>query len=223
MLSGPRTRTRSRNQQLGRTSVHAVCTVLRFASRRGHWFVMAVSLAGAELSAQVEAAGRATVGAAPALPAAWPLPTSTDARSSVRAADSTREPFVAIGTRIRVWELAAHDLSIPVVGRLARVTSDSVDIRPDGDESPLAVPRPRITRVESSLGPHSGSRSTTALTGAAIGALGGGILGIIAGNLSRSNAARLGIYSGIGGAGAGAVAGAAMPGEAWRGATLPAG
>lgn len=59
--------------------------------------------------------------------------------------------------------------------------------------------------------------------GGAIGALGGGILGIIAGNLSRSNAARLGIYSAIGGAGVGAVAGAAMPGEAWRRAAVPAG
>jgi hypothetical protein len=123
--------------------------------------------------------------------------------------------------RIRLWELAAHDLSVPVVGRLARVTSDSIDIRPDGEQSPLAVPRPAITRVESSLGRHSASRSTTALMGAAIGALGAGIVGIIAGNLSRSNAARLGIYSAIGGAGVGAAAGAALPGEAWKRATLP--
>jgi hypothetical protein len=138
-----------------------------------------------------------------------------------QAADSVQGPPVAVGTRIRLWELAAHDLSIPVVGRLARVTTDSIDIRPDGDPSPVAVPRPLITRVESSAGPHAGSRSTTALMGAAIGALGGGILGIIAGNLSRSNAARLGIYSGLAGAGVGAAAGAAVPGDAWKRATLP--
>lgn len=138
-----------------------------------------------------------------------------------QAPDSTQGPLVAVGTRLRVWQLAAHDLSIPVVGRLARVTADSVDIRPDGDHLALAVSRPLITRVESSVGPHSGSRSRTALMGAAIGALGGGILGIIAGNLSRSNAARLGIYSGLAGAGIGAAAGAAAPGDTWQRATLP--
>ncbi len=141
--------------------------------------------------------------------------------SGAQAVDSAHGPPVAVGTRIRLWELAAHDLSIPVVGRLARVTTDSVDIRPDGDPSPLAISRPLITRVESSTGPHARSRSTTALMGAAIGALGGGILGIIAGNLSRSNAARLGIYSGLAGAGVGAAAGAALPGDAWKRATLP--
>jgi len=138
-----------------------------------------------------------------------------------QAPDTAQPPVVLVGTRVRLWEQAARDLSIPVVGSLARITSDSIDIRPDGSGVPLAVPRPAVTRVESSLGPHSASRTSGAWMGAAIGGLGGGILGIIAGNITRRNAAAFGIFAGIGGAGAGAAAGASWPGEAWRRATLP--
>lgn len=139
-----------------------------------------------------------------------------------QAPDTTQPPIVLVGTRVRLWERAARDLSLPVVGSLARVTPDSIDIRPDGSGAPVALPRPAVTRVESSLGPHSGSRSTGAWMGAVIGGLGGGILGIIAGNLTRRNAAKLGIFAGIGGAGVGAAIGASWPSEAWRRATLPA-
>ena len=128
---------------------------------------------------------------------------------------------MAVGTRVRLWEQAARDLSLPVVGTLSRITSDTIDIRANGSDSPRGVPRQLVTRVEISLGPHSGSRSASAWMGAAIGGLGAGILGIIAGNLSRSNAARLGLVGAIGGAGVGAAIGASQPGESWRRAVLP--
>ena len=127
-----------------------------------------------------------------------------------------------MGAHVRLWELAARDLSIPVVGRLTRLTPDSVDIQPDGNDATIGVARPAVTRIETSEGPHTKSRTTAAVMGAVIGALGGGVLGVIAGNMNRSNAARLGIYAGVAGAGIGAVVGASAPGEAWHRATLPA-
>jgi hypothetical protein len=136
-------------------------------------------------------------------------------------AASDSSGVVVVGSRVRVWELAARDLSVPVVGRLARITADSVDIRPEGNDLAVGIARPAVTRVETSQGPHTRPRTTSALMGAVIGALGGGVLGVIAGNMSRGNAARLGVYSGIAGAGIGAAAGALNPGEAWRRATLP--
>jgi hypothetical protein len=129
---------------------------------------------------------------------------------------------VLVGARVRLWELAARDLSVPVVGRLTRLTADSIDIQPDGNDATIVVARPAVTRVETSEGPHTRSRTTAAVMGAVIGALGGGVLGVIAGNMNRSNAARLGIYAGVAGAGIGAVVGASAPGEAWHRATLPA-
>ncbi len=128
---------------------------------------------------------------------------------------------VLVGARVRLWELAARDLSIPVVGRLTRLTADSVDILPDGNDATIGVARPAVTRIETSDGPHTKPRGTAAVMGAVIGALGGGVVGVIAGNMNRSNAARLGIYAGLAGAGIGAVVGASAPGEAWHRATLP--
>jgi hypothetical protein len=135
--------------------------------------------------------------------------------------DTAHVPTVRVGTRVRVWERAARDLSIPLTGSLTRITADTIAIRPDGLATPVAVARPAVTHLELSTGPHSGSRSSAAGVGAAIGGLGGGILGIIIGNLSRNNAARLGIYGAIAGAGAGAGIGASLPGEGWRPAVLP--
>ncbi len=129
---------------------------------------------------------------------------------------------VLVGARVRLWQLAARDLSIPVVGRLTRITADSVDIQPDGNDLAIGVARPAVTRVDASAGPHTKPRGTAAVMGAVIGALGGGIIGVVAGNMSHGNAARLGIYSGVAGAGIGAAAGAFAPGEAWHRATLPA-
>jgi len=138
-----------------------------------------------------------------------------------QAPDTAQPPVAVAGMRVRLWEQAARDLSMPVVGNLASIRPDSVDIRPDGSETAIAVPRAAVTRVETSLGPHSASRSSAAWMGAAVGGLGGAILGVIAGNISRHNAAKLGIGGALVGAGGGAAIGANWPGEAWRRATLP--
>ena len=146
------------------------------------------------------------------------------ASGSLRAQSIASETsgVVGVGDRVRLWQLATRDLSIPVVGRLTRVTADSVDIQPDGNDVTIGVARPAVTRIDASAGPHTKPRTTAAVMGAVIGALGGGVLGVIAGNMSHNNAARLGIYGGVAGAGIGAAAGALAPGEAWHRATLPA-
>ena len=141
--------------------------------------------------------------------------------AAAQPAPSEGSGVVLVGARVRLWQLAARDLSIPIVGHLTRITPDSVDIRPDGNDLAVGVARPAVTRIETSVGPQSRSRTTGAVLGAVIGAIGGGVIGVIAGTMSRSNAARLGIYTGAAGAGIGAVAGALTPGEAWRRATLP--
>jgi hypothetical protein len=149
----------------------------------------------------------ALVLAAPALPAQTPATTS-------------EPPAVVVGARVRLWERAAAGLAIPIVGDLTRVTPDTVALRPDGLQSTVGVERPHVVRIELSGGPGTASRSASAWKGAAIGGLGGAILGIIAGDISRHNAARFGAYGAVGGALIGAGAGAARPGEVWHPAVL---
>jgi len=128
-------------------------------------------------------------------------------------------PVVA-GTRVRVWEHVTSAVSMPVVGSVARVTSDSISLVADGLTAPVGIAWPSITRVEVSAGPRSGSRSTSAITGGIIGALGGAVLGVIAGNVASHNAATFGVVGGVVGAGVGAGVGAYMPGERWSPAAL---
>jgi len=142
------------------------------------------------------------------------------------AVDGTRaspaEPsVVSVGSRVRLWEHAAADLSVPIVGQLTAVARDTVGVRPDGGTTAIGIARPSLVRIESSVGPQSASRAGGAWKGVAAGGLGGGLLGVIVGSLARRNAAKLGLYSAGIGAVIGAGAGATWPGEAWHRASLP--
>ena len=136
--------------------------------------------------------------------------------------DTSHVTVVALGARVRLWERAATDLDFPVVGSVTRITGDSVGIQPDGGMSPSAISRLAVTHIESSAGPRTASRGSAAWKAAIIGGLGGGVLGVIVGNLTRRNAARYGLYAAGVGAAAGAGVGANWPGEAWQTARLPA-
>jgi hypothetical protein len=152
--------------------------------------------------------------------ALWALPHAAGAQSPAAAPD-TAGPPIAVGTRVRLWEHVAPDLSVPVSGTLVRLTPDTVAVRPDGLATPVAVPRPIIARVERSGGPGTGSVATAAAKGAIVGAIGGAVLGAILGDLTKRNAAKIAIVGfGVGG-GIGAGLGAARPGEAWQRAALP--
>ena len=131
------------------------------------------------------------------------------------------QSVVLMGTRVRLWERAAASFSIPVVGTLAGLTADTVSVRPDGRTAIIGIARPLVTHVESSAGPGTGVRTTAAWHGAIMGGLAGAILGIVVGDMSRHNAAKLGLYGAVGGALGGAVIGATRPGDAWHDAALP--
>ena len=121
-----------------------------------------------------------------------------------------------LGKRVRLWAREAPDLSAPITGELTALRADSVGIIPSGRTRALLVPRSDVTRIETSAGPATGSRAAAAGKGAIIGLLGGGILGVIAGNLTKHNAAKLGAAAGLAGAGVGAAAGAMWIGERWE-------
>jgi hypothetical protein len=141
------------------------------------------------------------------------------AQSLVRP-DTTALP-VAVGARVRLWDRVASDLSVPVTGTLARLTPDTVAVRPDGLAAPVAFPRPAITRVERSGGAGTGPAAAAAWKGAIAGAIGGAVLGVIFGDLTKRNAAKIAVAGFVVGGGLGAGFGAARPGEAWQRATLP--
>jgi hypothetical protein len=143
-------------------------------------------------------------------------------RAAAQTLDTSRVLVVALGARVRLWERAAADLSLPVVGSVTRITKDSVGIEPDGGASAAAFSRLAVTHIEFSAGPRTGSRGSAAWKAAIIGGLGGGVLGVIVGNLTRRNAARYGLYAAGVGAAGGAAVGASWPGEAWTPAQLPA-
>ena len=128
---------------------------------------------------------------------------------------------VVAGTRVRVWQHVASSVSMPVVGRVAGMTSDSISVYADGLTTPIGLAWPSVERIEVSTGPRTGSRARGALTGGIIGALGGAVLGTVLGNVANRNAAKYAVVGLVAGGGIGAGIGAYIPGEQWQPATLP--
>jgi hypothetical protein len=130
-------------------------------------------------------------------------------------------PTIEVGQRVRIWQLVANDLSVPLKGTVIHLNADTVEVKAEGLATPVTLPRPLITRVDVSGGPKSGSRTVSTLTGMLIGGLGGALLGVIAGDLARKNAAKGAVLGGVVGIVAGGGIGYMSPGEEWRRAQLP--
>jgi hypothetical protein len=126
---------------------------------------------------------------------------------------------IAAGTRVRLWERVASDMSVPVVGRVERIARDSITLAPDAVAAPVELAWPAVSRIEVSAGPMTGSRSLGALRGGIIGALGGAVAGAILGNMANRNAPKFAIVGFAVGGGGGAAIGAYTPGERWQPAT----
>jgi len=139
------------------------------------------------------------------------------AQGSVAA--TTPQP-AGIGARVRVWYSAANDLSLPAIGTLTRASRDSIGIQYAPDRAAVGIARQRITHVEVSDGPGTGSRAQSAWIGAGVGGLGGAILGIVVGDITHRNAAKYGTFGFLGLAVGGAAVGANSPGERWSPSTL---
>ncbi len=129
---------------------------------------------------------------------------------------------VVVGTRVRVWERVASDVSVPVIGRVERIARDSITLAPAAVATPVGLAWPSVSRIEVSVGPQTGSRSAGALKGGIIGALGGAVAGAILGNMANRNAPKFAIAGLLLGGGAGAGIGAYMPGERWQAVTTAA-
>jgi hypothetical protein len=129
---------------------------------------------------------------------------------------------VAVGTRVRLWERVASDVSVPVIGRVERIARDSITLAPEAVARPVELAWPSVSRIEVSAGPRTGSRSAGALTGGIIGALGGAVAGVILGNMTNRNAPKFAVAGFVVGGGAGAAIGAYVPGERWQPATTTA-
>ncbi len=129
---------------------------------------------------------------------------------------------VVVGTRVRLWERVASNVSVPMVGRVERIARDSITLVPEAVTTPVELAWPSVSRIEVSVGPQTGSRSAGALTGGIIGALGGAVAGAILGNMANRNAPKFAIAGFLLGGGAGAGIGAYMPGERWQPATTTA-
>lgn len=129
---------------------------------------------------------------------------------------------VVVGTRVRLWERVAGDISVPVIGRVERIARDSITLAPEAVAAPVELAWPSVSRVEVSAGPQTGSRSAGALKGGIIGALGGAVAGAILGNMANRNAPKFAIAGLVLGGGAGAAIGAYTPGERWQPATTTA-
>jgi hypothetical protein len=147
----------------------------------------------------------------------------TLAAGTVAAQTDTTPPAgpVIVGTRVRVWQRVASDVSMPVVGRVAHITSDSIALYAEGLTTPVALAWPSVARVEVSAGPRTESRTTGAARGGIIGALGGAVLGVVLGNMANRNAPKFGVVGVVVGGGIGAGIGAYTPGERWQPATSP--
>jgi hypothetical protein len=133
------------------------------------------------------------------------------------SAPSTRTELLALspGTRVRLWERAGGNLNIPVAGEFKGLSADTVHLVPAGLATARGIPERDVLRVETSAGPRSAPRLPAAGKGALAGGIGGAILGIIAGNISKRNSAKLGIAGfGVGAVGGGIV-GSQLPGELW--------
>jgi hypothetical protein len=130
-------------------------------------------------------------------------------------------PIIQVGQRVRIWQLVANDLSVPLKGTVTHLGTDTVGVNEEGLKTPVNLPRQLITRVELSKGPQSGSRTVSTLTGMLIGTLSGAVLGVIAGDIAHKNAAKAGALGGVLGLVAGGGIGYASPGEAWGRAQLP--
>ena len=145
--------------------------------------------------------------------------------ASSAAAQSDTTPAlgpVAVGTRVRLWERVASDVSVPVIGRVERIARDSIMLAPEAVATPVEVAWPAVSRIEVSAGPRTGSRSLGALKGGIIGALGGAVAGAILGNMANRNAPTFAIAGFVLGGGAGAGIGAYAPGERWQPVTATA-
>ncbi len=129
---------------------------------------------------------------------------------------------VAVGTRVRLWERVASDVSVPVVGRVERIGRDSITLAPEAVATPVELAWPSVSRIDVSAGPQTGSRSAGALKGGIIGALGGAVAGVILGNMANRNAPKFAVVGFVLGGGAGAGIGAYTPGERWQPATTAA-
>jgi hypothetical protein len=128
---------------------------------------------------------------------------------------------VAVGTRVRLWERVASDVSVPVIGRVERIGHDSITLAPEAVASPVELAWPAVSRIELSAGPGTGSRSFGALKGGIIGALGGAVAGAILGNMSNRDAPKFAIAGFVVGGGGGAAIGAYAAGERWQQAAAP--
>jgi hypothetical protein len=129
---------------------------------------------------------------------------------------------VAVGTRVRLWERVASDVSVPVIGRVERIARDSITLAPEAVATPVELAWPSVSRIEVSAGPLTGSRSAGALRGGIIGALGGAVAGVILGNMANRNAPDFAVAGFVLGGGAGAGIGAYARGERWQPVTAPA-
>ncbi len=86
---------------------------------------------------------------------------------------------LAEGSRVRVMTGDMITGRV-VVGTLARLTGDSLEVQPDGGSRRVSVARPFVTRLEVSTGTR-----THAGTGALIGVLPGALIGLIVGEYSE--------------------------------------
>jgi len=135
--------------------------------------------------------------------------------SPATAEDTPGIPPLAPGVRVRI---VAPDVSAgKVIGTITAVDEESVTLDVPGRGAAVSVPRDKITHLDVSEGPRS--RWINAAFGAAVGALGGAIVGgnhkssLFHGDYSTGEAATDG---GVLGALVGAAVGALIPpGERW--------
>jgi hypothetical protein len=127
---------------------------------------------------------------------------------------------VRTGIRVRVWVRQRDEAAVDLVGTVRQVGRDSLFLAPS-HAPPLGVPLARIRHVDISDGRRSAMRWKSTLIGAAFGTLAGGVAGVIAGNATKHNAARLGEIGLAGGFVVGGVIGNMLPGENWHAGVLP--
>lgn len=127
-----------------------------------------------------------------------------------------------VGQRARVWQTVREAGSVETKGTVQGIIGDSLRLAVPHLSRPVAIPWSTVSHVEVSEGPRTGPRWRSTLIGAAFGAVGASIAGVVIGNAANKNAAKYGIV----GIGVGAVAGGAIgytvPGESWKSALLPA-
>ena len=54
---------------------------------------------------------------------------------------------VAVGTRVRLWERVARDVSVPVVGRVERIARDSITLAPEAVARLVELAWPAVSRA----------------------------------------------------------------------------